>query len=172
MRNALSKIPVPLHNLHAGNSCVSASHGLNLSRDWIDGHPEIQRTLESRHITVSRCWLVLRHARPGAVLVFRGRRGLVVGKRQDHVRPNPELEVDLATATAIGPAAIGAIVGRWPAPLSLAAVQDDLDVGVVSESFEQVLVEAHIAARDEEQMSGHASLDHRSGLSVSSCRSH
>jgi hypothetical protein len=40
MRNTLPKRLVPLHNLHADNSCVLASHGLNLIGDGSGEHPE------------------------------------------------------------------------------------------------------------------------------------
>jgi hypothetical protein len=62
------------------------------------------------------------------------------------MRPNPELEVDLPTAAPIGAAAIRAVVGCRLAPLSVPAIEDDLDVGVISESFEQIFVEAGVAA--------------------------
>jgi len=97
---------------------------------------------------------------------------VVGGKRHDHVRPNLELQVDLATAPAIEAPPFETLVLQPAAPFAAPTVENNLDIAVVSKPFDEIFVEAGIAARDEKQMSGHESLDNRSDVSGSSCPSH
>ncbi len=77
------------------------------------------------------------------------------------MRSNLELEIELATRAAVAaPALVARLSGvvRPTAALSLPAIEDDFDVSIVPKPFDQILVEASILARDEEQVSSHGAL--------------
>ena len=61
-----------------------------------------------------------------------------------------ELQIDLAAGSPIRAPAIGLLIVRSTAPLSATAVEDHLDVAVVTKSLEQVFVQAAFVARYEE----------------------
>ena len=91
------------------------------------------------------------------------------------MRPDLELEVELATSAAVAVPAITARVpgSVHPTPaLSVPAVEDDFDVSIVPEPIDQILVEASIVARDEEQVSSHGALGQPSDVRFRACVAH
>ena len=91
------------------------------------------------------------------------------------MRPDLELEIELATRPAVAPPAITARVRGAVGPasaLSLPAIEDDFDVSIVPKPFDQILVEASIVARDEEQVSSHGALGQPSDMRFRACVAH
>ena len=69
-----------------------------------------------------------------------------------------QLDIELATRpTVAAPAIAGRVpgTGRPASAITVPAIEDDFDVSIVPEPFDQILVEASIVARDEEQVSSH-----------------
>ena len=85
-------------------------------------------------------------------------RRIVLGESQDHVRPDLELQIDLAARSPVRAPAIRVLTVRSAAPLSAPAVEDHLDVAVVTKSLQEVFVEAAFVTRYEEQVSGHSAV--------------
>jgi hypothetical protein len=82
--------------------------------------------------------------------------GVVLGKGEDHVRADAKLEIDLASAPPIRAPALRMLLGvRPPAPLAATAVEDHLDIPVVSEPLQEIFVQASFVAGDEKQVSSH-----------------
>jgi len=74
------------------------------------------------------------------------------------VRPEQELQIDLATSAPVHAPALRPLVLRSAATLLASPVQDDLDVPIAPEPIQQILVEAGLMVGDEKEMSGHALL--------------
>ena len=72
------------------------------------------------------------------------------------MRPDLELQIDLAARSPVRAPAIRLLTVRSAATLSAPAVENHLDVAVVTKSLEQVFVQAAFVARYEEQVSGHS----------------
>jgi hypothetical protein len=71
------------------------------------------------------------------------------------VRPEQELQIDLAPLAAVHAAPLGSPV-LGPAPTLFAPpIKNHFDVPVGLEALQQILVEAGFALGDEEEMSGH-----------------
>ena len=90
------------------------------------------------------------------------------------MRAVPKLLVDLAAAPSI----LGPALGTWCgglgragfgrarfrlarfalAPVALPAIEDDPDVRVIPEAIDEIVVQAGVLARHDEQMTGHAHL--------------
>ena len=75
------------------------------------------------------------------------------------MRSDLELQIDLASGSPFGLL----ILGLSPS-LPATAIQNDLDVPVVTKALQQVLVQARLVARDQKQMSGHVLVYCRSTL--------
>jgi hypothetical protein len=71
------------------------------------------------------------------------------------VRPEQELQIDLATSAPVDASSIGPLVLRSAPTLLAAPIQDHLDVPVSPEPIQQILVEAGLMVGDEKEMSGH-----------------
>ena len=77
------------------------------------------------------------------------------------MRAELKLEIELAPRPPVASPAIALRVSGAVHPtsaLSVPAIEDDFDVSIVPEPFDQILVEASIVARDEEQVSSHGAL--------------
>jgi hypothetical protein len=82
--------------------------------------------------------------------------GVVLGKGEDHVRADAKLEIDLASVPPIRAPALRMLLGvRPPAPLAATAVEEHLDIPVVSEPLQEIFVQASFVAGDEKQVSSH-----------------
>src|SRR5437867_6511546 len=102
-------------------------------------------------------------------------RGVGVRDRQDHVRPDLELQVELAPSPAVAAPAIAAYVRgrvRSAPALDVTAIEDDFDVSIVPKPIDQILIETSIVARDEEQMPSHVALEQPSNVRFRACWTH
>jgi len=96
--------------------------------------------------------------------------GVVLGNGEDHVGADPKLKIDfspnppirappLRLRLGVRPRLLGVrpwLLGvRPPAPLAATAVEDHLDIPVVSEPLQEIFVEASFVAGNEEQVSSH-----------------
>jgi len=80
----------------------------------------------------------------------------VLGNGEDHVRADAKLEIDLSSSPPIRAPALRLLLGVGPpAPLAATAVEDHLDIPVVSEPLQEIFVEARFVAGNEEQVSSH-----------------
>jgi hypothetical protein len=82
--------------------------------------------------------------------------GVVFWNGEDHVRADAKLEIDLSSSPPIRAPALRLRLGVGPpAPLAATAVEDHLDIPVVSEPLQEIVVEARFVAGNEEQVSSH-----------------
>ena len=72
------------------------------------------------------------------------------------MRSDLELQIDLAARSPVRAPAIRLLTVRSAATLSAPAVENHLDVAVVTKSLQQVFVQSAFVARYEEQVSGHS----------------
>jgi hypothetical protein len=91
------------------------------------------------------------------------------------VRADLKLEIELAPRPAVAAPALAVRVSgavRPTSALSVPAIEDDFDVSIVPKPFDQILVEASIVARDEEQVSSHGALGQPSEVRFRACAAH
>ena len=72
------------------------------------------------------------------------------------MRSDLELQIDLAAHSPVRAPAIGLLIVRSTTPFSAPAVEDHLDVAIVTKSLQEVFVQSTFVARYEEQVSGHS----------------
>ena len=80
------------------------------------------------------------------------------------MRSHLELQIDLASGSPVRTPTFGRLTPGQSPSLFATAIQNDRDIPVVTKALQQVLVQARLVARDEEQMSGHVLVYHLSTL--------
>jgi len=92
---------------------------------------------------------------------------LVVRERQNHVRADLELSIDLDANSALRPPTLGTFIRPGSTSVASPTIENNLHVSVVPKPLDQILVETGVAAGNQEHVSGHGPFNRRSTVIIS-----